>query len=127
MPHCIVEYSDNLAAEGEIPVLLERIAGEFKGAEELFPLPGIRVRAHRVLDYVIADGLGDYGFVHLHCRIVPGRNPDRITRHFEALFDLVKAHFAKLMTQKKIGLSMDIDVSAEGTSYKFQNILKVSR
>jgi len=124
VPHCIVEYSDNLAADGEIAALLEALAGRFRGAGDLFPLAGIRVRAHRVEQYVIADGHPWNGFVHLACRITPGRDPERIAQFFDALFGMVTEHFAPLMANRKIGLSMDVDVSTEGSSRKLQNIVE---
>ena len=122
MPHCVVEYSANLVADGDIAGLLEGIAALYAGADDLFPTAGIRVRAIEVRDYVVADGAEDRGFVHLTCTIMPGRPQEAMRAFFGALFELAKAHFAPLFVTREIGLSLDVETSAEGASHKHHNI-----
>src|SRR5208283_1627771 len=74
MPHCIVEYTDNLGKEAAIPALLEKIAAKFRDSNGVFPTGGIRVRAIRLAEYVIADGKGDDAFVNVTAKIGPGRD-----------------------------------------------------
>ena len=45
MPHCIVEYTDNLGPEAAIPALLQKLAAAFRDSDGMFPVGGIRVRA----------------------------------------------------------------------------------
>ena len=122
MPHCVVEYSANLASEGDVPGLLEKIASRYRAAGDLFPAVGIRIRAIEVADYVIADGARDRSFVHLTCKIMPGRPEEPMADFFRDMFELVKAHFAPLFETREIGLSLDVETSAAGKGHKHHNI-----
>lgn len=122
MPHCRVEYSANLAS-ADIPGLLRTIAAKYASEPDVFPVVGIRVRAIAALDYVIADGADDYGFVHLTCMITPGRSEEYKRRFFGEMFDLAKAHFATRLERQGLGISLDVEESAV-VSFKFQNIVR---
>ena len=73
MPHIIVEHSSNLSQHIEIPELLQSL---HRAALEtgVFPLGGLRTRAARRDDYVIADGHPDNVFIHVVLRIGHGRD-----------------------------------------------------
>lgn len=122
MPHCIVEYSANLEAEGEIDRLLEAIAGHFRTAPDVFPLGGIRVRAWPVHRYVIADGNPAHGFVNVICRIGAGRDADFRSAFFERAFEIVKAHFEHLSSQRGIGITFYVDIADPHGSWKTNSI-----
>jgi 5-carboxymethyl-2-hydroxymuconate isomerase len=122
MPHTIVEYSGNLVADGDIPGLLKAIAAKLCDSGGVFPIGGVRVRAHRLSEYVIADGKEDYAFVHTVVKLAAGRPADFKERFFAELFDLIKAHFAELMSRRYLALSMYVEQVDEAGSYKHNNI-----
>jgi 5-carboxymethyl-2-hydroxymuconate isomerase len=122
MPHTIVEYSDNLAAEGDIPGLLRKIAAKLCDSDGVFPIGGVRVRAYPAHDYVIADGKDYYAFVHIVVKLGPGRSAFFKKRFFGELFDVIKAHFAELMERRYLALSMYVEEVDESGSYKHNNI-----
>jgi 5-carboxymethyl-2-hydroxymuconate isomerase len=122
MPHTIIEYSDNLAGEGDIPGLLKKIAAKLCNSGGVFPIGGVRVRAHPVTQYVIADGADDYAFLHTVVKLAAGRPEDFKKEFFDELFELIKAHFAELMSRRYLALSMYIEEVDESGSYKHNNI-----
>jgi 5-carboxymethyl-2-hydroxymuconate isomerase len=122
MPHTIIEYSDNLAGEGDIQGLLKKIAAKLCDSGGVFPIGGVRVRAHPVRDYVIADGQDDYAFLHTVVKLAAGRPEEFKKRFFDELFELIKAHFAELMSRRYLALSMYVEEVDEAGSYKHNNI-----
>jgi len=122
MAHTIVEYSDNLAGEGDIPGLLKKIAAKFCDAGGVFPIGGVRVRAYRASEYVIADGNDDYAFVHTVVKLGAGRSAEFKKNFFDELFEVIKAHFADLMQRRYLALSMYVEEVDETGSYKHNNI-----
>ena len=62
MPHLIVEYSANIEDQIALDALLDKLHTCALGTG-VFPLGGLRVRAHRADAYRIADLSPDNGFV----------------------------------------------------------------
>ena len=122
MPHTIVEYSDNLAEEGDIPGLLRKIAAKLCDSGGVFPTGGVRVRAYPAHEYVIADGKDDYAYVHTVVKLAAGRPADFKKRFFGELFDIIKAHFAEFAERRYLALSMYVEEVDETGSYKHNNI-----
>jgi 5-carboxymethyl-2-hydroxymuconate isomerase len=122
MAHATVEWTDNLEGEADIHGLLELIARRMREADGVFPWGGIRVRAIRLTDYVIADGSGQDAFVNITVRMAAGRPAEFRQRFFGALFEAVKAHFAPLMERRYLALSLYVEETDEASSYKHNNI-----
>jgi 5-carboxymethyl-2-hydroxymuconate isomerase len=122
MPHCIVEYTDNLGQDAAIPDLLEKLAAKFRDSDGVFPTGGIRVRAIRLSEYVIADGKGDDAFVNVTAKIGPGRDPDFKKQFFLQMFQMVKEHFRQTFDTRSFALSLYVDEADENGSFKENNI-----
>jgi 5-carboxymethyl-2-hydroxymuconate isomerase len=122
MPHCIVEYTDNLGQDAAIPDLLGKLAAKFRDSNGVFPTGGIRVRAIRLTEYVIADGKGDDGFVNITVKIGPGRDPDFKKQFFKQMFEMVKGHFNGIFASRSFALSLYIEEADENGSFKENNI-----
>ena len=120
MPHIIVEYTDNLKADGRIPELLRKINDVLISFDPIFPIGGIRSRAIELHDYVVADGTGDDAFVHVTLKIGAGRSESEKKEVCDALFDAIKAHFADLFARRYLALSMEL--VEFGQTYKHNNI-----
>jgi 5-carboxymethyl-2-hydroxymuconate isomerase len=122
MAHAVVEWTDNLEGAADIHGLLELIAAEMRDSDGVFPWGGIRVRAIRLTDYVIADGQADDAFVNITVKMGPGRDAEFKQRFFSRLFEKVKAHFAELFQHRFLALSLYVEETEEATSFKHNNI-----
>lgn len=126
MAHAIIEWTDNLEADGfEIRPLLELIAHEMReSADGVFPWGGIRVRGLRLTDYVIADDSGKDAFINITVKMGAGRSAAFKQAFFSALFDRVKAHLANLFDQRFLALSLYVEEADEAGSFKQNNLHK---
>lgn len=122
MPHFIVEYTDNIKAEADIPGLLKKANEVLIAQGGVFPIGGIRSRAVELKHYRMADGEADYAFVHATLKIGAGRDEAVKKRACDALFDMIKDHFAALYAKRYLALSMELVEFNEGGSYKHNNV-----
>jgi 5-carboxymethyl-2-hydroxymuconate isomerase len=122
MAHAVVEWTDNLVGEADINGLLKLIAAEMREADGVFPWGGIRVRAIKLSDYVIADDSGQDAFINITVKMGAGRPADFRQRFFSHLFDKVKAHFAELYERRYLALSLYVEEADEAGSFKHNNI-----
>jgi len=122
MPHLVVEYTANLKDEGEIPALLKKANRVLIDQGSVFPIGGIRSRAIEINDWCIADGEDDYAFVHVTLKIGAGREDAVKRRATDALFEMIKAHFADLFAKRYLALSMELVEFSEGGTYKHNNL-----
>ncbi len=73
MAHFIPEYSANLPKQKLALKDLFKKLHEVAAATGIYPLPGLRSRAHCAEDFWVADGNPEFAFIHLNFRIGPGR------------------------------------------------------
>jgi 5-carboxymethyl-2-hydroxymuconate isomerase len=121
MAHFIVEYTRNIAANADIPGLLRR-ANEILIAQQVYPVGGIRSRAVELTDWRMADGAEDYAFVHGTLKIGAGRSREVRQRTGDALFEVMKAHFADLYARRYLALSLEIYEFDEAGTWKHNNV-----
>lgn len=121
MAHFIVEYTSNLAAEADIPALLRK-ANEALNAQQVYPVGGVRSRAIELTDWCMADGAADYAFVHGTLKIGAGRSREIRQRTGDALFEVMKAHFADLYARRYLALSLEIYEFDEAGTWKHNNV-----
>ena len=122
MAHAIVEWTANLEGEADIHGLLELIAAAMRDSGGVFPWGGIRVRAIRLDDYVIADGKADDAFVNITVKMGAGRSAEFKRQFFSALFERIKAHFAQLYDKRYLALSLYVEEADAASSFKHNNI-----
>jgi 5-carboxymethyl-2-hydroxymuconate isomerase len=122
MAHAVVEWTSNLEGQADIHGLLELIAAAMRNSGGVFPWGGIRVRAIRLEDYVIADGKADDAFVNITIKMGAGRSAEFKREFFAALFEQVKAHFAELYASRYLALSLYVEEADESGSFKHNNI-----
>src|SRR6185312_8409622 len=96
LPHFIVEYTDNIKDEVNLANLFEKIHEVFIARGSIFPIGGIRSRAFELNDYRVADGAEDDAFVHATLKMGAGRSEEVKKEVCEALFEVIKEHFALL-------------------------------
>lgn len=124
MPHFIVEYTDNIKDEIDLTSLLEKIHGVLIERGETFPIGGLRSRAIELKDYRVADGAEDDAFVHGILKIGAGRPHEVKKEACDALFEVIKEHFASLMEKRYLALSMELVEFDKTLNYRQNNIHK---
>lgn len=124
MPHFIVEYTDNIKNEADIPLLLEKVNKILISKSPLFPVGGIRSRAIELNDYYIADGKEEDAFVHATLKIGAGRSEADKKATCDEIFFAIKDHFADLYNKRYLALSMELFEFSEAGTYKQNNIHK---
>ncbi len=127
MPHLTIEYSANLRDSGEWASLCRKLAGVLASREQagrpVFPLGGIRVRALAAPDWCIGDGsLADAAFVHLRLMIGAGRAEPVKRETGDALFAVVREHFAQAFESRGLALSLEIGEFSEAGTWKHNNL-----
>ncbi|NYH14412.1 5-carboxymethyl-2-hydroxymuconate Delta-isomerase [Paraburkholderia bryophila] len=126
MPHLTLEYSANLANADSIGQLCNALAqcldAQRENEQRVYPLGGIRVRALRCEQYCIADGRPDAAFLHANLKIGAGRSEAAKKATGEALFALIKQHFATEFEQHGLALSLEINEFSEAGTWKHNNL-----
>ena len=121
MPHFIAECTDNIREQADLPGLFAKV-NEALAATGIFPIGGIRSRAHWLDTWQMADGRHDYAFVHMTLKIGAGRSLESREAVGEMLFALIKAHFANLMAARYLALSFELDELHPTLNYKQNNV-----
>ncbi|AZL63276.1 MULTISPECIES: 5-carboxymethyl-2-hydroxymuconate Delta-isomerase [Enterobacter] len=121
MPHFIAECTDNIREQADLPGLFAKV-NEALAATGIFPIGGIRSRAHWLDTWQMADGRHDYAFVHMTLKIGAGRSLESREAVGEMLFALIKEHFAELMADRYLALSFELDELHPTLNYKQNNV-----
>ncbi|HJW05756.1 MAG TPA: 5-carboxymethyl-2-hydroxymuconate Delta-isomerase [Rhodanobacter sp.] len=121
MPHFIVECTDNIREQADLPALFKK-AHEYLAGTGLFPIGGIRSRAHWLDTWRMADGEADYAFVHMTLKIGSGRSLEDRRRVGDELFALIKAHFAPLFDARYLALTFELAELHPELNYKHNNV-----
>ena len=121
MPHFIAECTDNIREQADLPGLFAKV-NEALAATGIFPLGGIRSRAHWLDTWQMADGKHDYAFVHMTLKIGAGRSLESREEVGEMLFALIKTDFAELMAARYLALSFELDELHPTLNYKQNNV-----
>ena len=121
MPHFIAECTDNIREQADLPGLFAKVNAAL-AETGIFPLGGIRSRAHWLDTWQMADGQHDYAFVHMTLKIGSGRSLESREQVGEMLFGLIKSHFAALMDSRYLALSFERDELHPTLNYKQNNV-----
>ena len=124
MPHLRIDYTGNLAARTDMDALCRCLAVTLVELDDgagmtLFPYEGTRVLAYPAPHFAVADGSADKAFVYLNLRIASGRSAAQVAAAGEALLAAAHAHFAPLMAQRQLRVTLHIDVGAPVYEGKF--------
>ncbi len=117
MPHLIIEHSPNLhhCADSQAVCLAAYEALRDAG---IFPIAGIRVRAHRAEHSIVADGLPQNAFVAMTLSVGAGRAEADLKTTGDALFAAVQAVLAQPLATPHFALSLEIRVIDPDLSWK---------
>lgn len=108
MAHAIIEWSANLEGALDLKGLMELIADDMRTrADGAFPVGGIRVRAYRAADYVIADGsCADDAFVNIDIKMGVGRSAEFRKAYFDALSRRIEDFLSDLFATRPFAFSL---------------------
>ena len=121
MPHLIVEYSANIEDQIALDALLDKLhACALRTG--VFPLGGLRVRAHRADAYRIADLSRDNGFVHVTALIGHGRPLDVQQRAGRELLAALTEHLDELYARSPLAISLNIQEMHPVLNFKKNNL-----
>jgi len=121
LPHLIVEYSANIEDQIALDALLDKLHTCALGTG-VFPLGGLRVRAHRADAFRIADKAPDNGFVHVTALIGHGRPLDMQQRAAEELFAVLTKHLEPLYDKSPLALSLNVQEFHPVLNFKKNNL-----
>ena len=126
MPHLTLDYSGNLRDTGRLDVLCASLARELVAFEadgkRVYPVGGVRVRAFAADHWCIGDGRADAAYVHARVSMAAGRSTATKKATGDALFAVMKAHFADLFAQQGLALSLEITEFGEDGTWKHNNL-----
>jgi 5-carboxymethyl-2-hydroxymuconate isomerase len=121
LPHLIVEYSANVEDRIDLDALLDKLHTCALGTG-VFPLGGLRVRAHRTERYRIADKAAENGFVHVTALIGHGRALDVQQRAGEQLFAALAEHLQSLYDKSPLAISLNMQEFHPVLNFKKNNL-----
>jgi 5-carboxymethyl-2-hydroxymuconate isomerase len=121
LPHLIVEYSANIEDQIALDALLDKLHTCALGTG-VFPLGGLRVRAHRADAYRIADKAPENGFVHVTALIGHGRALDVQQRAAEELFAVLTGHLETLYAKSPLAISLNVQEFHPVLNFKKNNL-----
>lgn len=115
MAHATIEWTDNLEGELDLRSLMQLVADEMRlHADGTFPVGGIRVRAFRVEDYIIADGTcPDDAFINIDIKMGVGRSAEFRQAFFTTMFERVRTFLGDMFERHPLALSLYVE-EAEG-------------
>ena len=121
MPHLTVQYSQNLDHD----VDMEEFCSVMSVAMQetgVFTLAGIRVRAHQMPNYYVADGHPKNAFVDMVLRMGEGRSDATKSEVGAFLKARAEAVFAPLLAEPFFALSLEIVTISKPFSWKTNSI-----
>lgn len=121
LPHLIVEYSANLEPVMDLDSLLDRLHAAAVESG-MFPLGGIRVRAHRADHYRIADCAPENAFVHVTAIVGSGRSLERRERVSQQLFAVICEALEKLSANGPLAISFNMREFDPVLNFKKNNL-----
>jgi len=107
MPHLSIEYSKGLAADGLVEPLCRALHTAMIEAG-IFPLAGIRVRAHQADVSIVADGLAENDFAAMTLSVGTGRSTEALKRAGDKLFAAAQGVLSARLAAPYFALSLEI-------------------
>jgi 5-carboxymethyl-2-hydroxymuconate isomerase len=121
MPHVIVEYSANLADAADIRGLLQALHAAALETG-VFPAGGIRTRAERRDEFIVADGRPEAGFVHVMLRIGAGRDAATKKRAGESVFAVLCDRLGPVQDARPLAISLEVQELDPVLNFKRNNL-----
>jgi 5-carboxymethyl-2-hydroxymuconate isomerase len=121
MPHIIIEYSANLAARIDVARFVKAVHAAALDTG-VFPIGGVRTRAHPTELYEIADGHPENTFVHVLLRIGQGRDVPTRKRACEQMLAAVCALLDEPFAGAPLAISLEMQEIDAQFAYRKNNL-----
>ena len=113
----MIEYSKGLDPQVEISALCSA-AHEAIIKSKIFPVAGIRVRAHCCDHYIVADGDSKNNFAALTFSVGSGRSEEALKTAGDMIFKAVQAVLSEYLAMPYFALSLEIRIINPALSWK---------
>jgi 5-carboxymethyl-2-hydroxymuconate isomerase len=107
MPHCIFEYSANIADEPEWPQIMKNVH-ERLNATGQFVVGDIKSRVIRHGNYLIGNGEDNQSFVTLNLQILDGRSDEFKCEISRMALEVLVAAFPKSLDEQKCSITVQV-------------------
>ncbi|RYE98225.1 MAG: 5-carboxymethyl-2-hydroxymuconate Delta-isomerase [Oxalobacteraceae bacterium] len=107
MPHCLLEYTDNVVDSLDPRALFAELHQALMELEA-FALADVKSRAVCLRDHYIADGSPDNAFAHLRFSLLSGRDISVLQRITQTCLKVLERHFEKTMHRRVMQLSVEV-------------------
>jgi 5-carboxymethyl-2-hydroxymuconate isomerase len=121
MPHFILEYSRNLEDDLDLDALFRELRAVALETG-IFPLAGIRFRAHACESYLVADGNPENAFVHLTLKLGHGRPLEVRRAAGEKLFEALTRALDGIFEKRPLAISFEMRELDPDLSFKKNNL-----
>ncbi len=127
MPHVVILYTADLEAAADMGRYCRAAADALlavrdEAQQAVFPIAGVRVFAYPAAHSAVADGSGEHGFIYVQARMARGRSLAVQRATGEALATATRSHFAPLLAQRKLGITVQVDEGHEVFDIKLGNL-----
>lgn len=117
MAHLSIEYSAGLEVRADVPVICTAAHAALIEAR-IFPVAGIRVRAHRTDHAIVADGLSENDFLAATMSVGAGRTTEDLKAAGDIVFAALQNALAGPLATQHFALSLEIRVIDPALSWK---------
>ncbi len=107
MPHCILEYSNNIVDEPDFRGLLLEVH-EALASTGLFKQADIKSRVIRHQRFVVGDGAPDRAFVTMNVCILSGRDDAVKAQLSGAVLRVLEGHFPRTFAEKRCSITVQV-------------------
>lgn len=121
MAHLSIEYSPGLETRLEDGAGIDALCRSAQAAlieAAIFPVAGIRVRAHRADYAVVADGMAENDFLAATMSVGAGRTTEALKAAGDLVFAALQAALAGPLATEHFALSFEIRVIDPDLSWK---------
>ena len=107
MPHCVLEYSDNVADRPDLRQVLHDVHDSLM-ASGLFTSGDIKSRAVEHHTYMVGDGAPDRTFVTLDIQVLSGKDDQVKARLAQAALAVLERHYPQSLARTRCSLTVQI-------------------
>lgn len=107
MPHCVIEYSANVADQPDWTATLAQIHERLAATGE-FALADIKSRVVRHEVFFAGDGARDRSFVAADLRILDGRSDERKRELSALVAEALRAAFPQSLAEQRFSLTVRV-------------------
>ena len=127
MPHVVILYTADLEVAADMGRYCRAAADALLALRDpaqqaVFPIGGVRVFAYPAAHSAVADGSGEHAFIYVLVRMARGRSAAVQSATGDALAAATRSHFAPLLAQRNLGITVQVDEGHEVFDARLGNL-----